>query len=1025
MANGYETAVPDMTPEQYWGTNANRELGILPQAAATLDQVTPPVEVARMPSDVTGDNERMAELGKQPDVPLESGIGTWDYLLYKQRETGQDQFNFLAKRFGAENVRVNPMGKPVVRLNDPKTGKPVDRTVDPWEMDADTMAAFAAGGGLDIVMSALALRGGNPKAIAGQLGKVPLLGKVFKTGETALEKGLIGSAAFEGSKVGREALARAYDNPPVDPSSIGYNVGEGAKAALAATALTPLDALMGMGMVKLGQGAKWVWDAATGAKVAGPSEVAKRTIQGLGHKFAKETLPSRLGREGVEFWKNKGIDYKGTVGEMTDIPFFAKAEGYTEQHPAAAASILEQRAGNEESIREMQRYMLNKGTLRSDLEIANNGLMALKPVYEAADQTIDRGVEAAKGRVGAIVKGELAAEEASTQKKILNMFNVLTLPERGYGLLEDGTYLNQSASKTRDVFWGNVSKAYQDLYSHPKFSERILPTPADFISKLKDLKSKLPSIQETVENVGYDTYGNPIAVTSTETQPLKEFVPPGVLGKLNDFLKMEGKTIRLDDLKSIRTEINNSIKRSQPFGHTKEHFLEEMGTIVDDALQKGIDTIGDPGLRAAWDNAVGTYKAGISKFRDKLLARLWAHPEEVAVDNAALFKSIEASPARYEAMVNFFGKGSEAHRAFQETAIKKMLSESLADGSGATVEIGDLIRRAKALSDKNGSLFKDMFPGNSYERLADFVKSRQELEQAAGGITKALEGEVSLKDLAKVATGKFPVGREIADMQRLELQRKKLYQNAFVKKFISREIGVESFNPEDFTRALAESNLKDVDQVMSILESRGTPDTVADLRSKVLQTIFRKAQRPQTVEDAAREAVGDPTYMMSKEGLDKVLGTDEQREVYRRILGPRWEELGNLRKVLLLPAQKAERAKGVGILAGGQATGGAIRALMNPLAKGAGELSGFAKYKLAGILMSRDWAAELAKSMNKPLPPPIIGKPLSQPALSALITSSTFLNQMAREFKDPMTRLQVMSTLKLMAGQENQSQENQ
>lgn len=86
----------------------------------------------------------LESLGKLPGVPLQEGVDTWTYLQYKARKNVEDQVRFLGKKFGEENVRINEMGKPVVRMVNPETGKPEDHTVDPWEMNMQSVAAFMA-----------------------------------------------------------------------------------------------------------------------------------------------------------------------------------------------------------------------------------------------------------------------------------------------------------------------------------------------------------------------------------------------------------------------------------------------------------------------------------------------------------------------------------------------------------------------------------------------------------------------------------------------------------------------------------------------------------------------------------------------------------------------------------------------------------------------------------------------------------------------------------------------------------------
>lgn len=1001
MAEDYiQSAKPTLSPDQFGLDPAS----LAPTSPEELSRQSERFEQGRLHVETDAPSEEMVRLGKRLGVPLESGIDTADYLAYKARATPEEQVNWLAQRFGAENIRFNPMGKPVIQTFDPKSGKPIDRTVDPFDIEPKSVAGFAIENAAPMLATAAALKGGNPAAIASRLQKVPLLGRMLGGGATTLGKAIIGSSAFEAAKAAQGMGVRAYDKPPIDLDSIGYNVKEDISQAVKGAAMVPVDVLGEMAMVKGGEATRWAHSLMTGQPVPTPVEAGIRTIQNVSRKFAKETEASELGREGMAFWekeaKAKGqpeLKAKPTFGMVTDIPFFAKAWGYMTKHAAGASAGEAAKAAWDESLRAQQRYMLSQGNLRALEDIGRDGLMALKPAYDAAEQSLARETATTKGAI-----------QDSIQKRVLDLFNAQTLPKMGYPFVETGAYLNSSASKTRDVWWGKVADLYNQVYSHPAAAQRF-DSPSSFISRLKQIKSELPSTENRVSEIGFDAYGSPIEITKTEQEPLKEFVPEGVLSKLNGLLKTEGGTTSIADLKAIRTEINNSIKRSQATPGVKDHFLGEMASAVDDALQNGIDTIGDPQLRSAWNAAVGEYKGGIGKFKNKLLAKMWAHPEEVAVDNGALFNSIENSPGRYQAVKDFFGNDGEGTRAFRQSVVKRMLSDSLADGSATTVNLPTLISQAKALASKNGQLFRDIFGADAskFQRL-----------EVEGGLTKALEGDVDVSALHDLVNGKVPNAQQFRKLIQVEKTRKKLYQNQVVQPFVRGEQGISTLEPEEFVRNLSESNLSDVSKVMTTLENSGQQKYIEDVRVKVLQSMFRKAQRQATAEDYARMTKGDPTFLVSTEGLNKVMGTDEQKAVYQRVLGPeQWTRLENYLKETLLEKQYLERASQAGFIASASSTSAGIKGVLEPTTKGASELSNFAKYKLLALMMSRPAGVKALSSLGKPLPPPIIGQgPLPQNAMAALLTSGQFLDALAREFTDPMTRFQVQTWLKRHAG---------
>lgn len=1045
MPAAIEPAVPDLTPEEFSqdlatpGQGTNLPITLTPATDAVLKRETARFEAGRSTLETGTPTGTLARLGKEPGVPLESGVDPWTYLQYRAREDSEDQMRFLSRKYGEENIRINELGKPVVRTIDPKTGKPIDRTVDPFDLDITSPLAMGrevlpiaatglvVGGGnakaatmLESLAKSIAatdtatasyltakaasIRMGNPEKIAGALSKIPGFSRFASAGESWLFKSLLGASTYEAVKAVQDAGMQAYDRPTIDLTGIiGHHAAQ-----------VPLDVTMDAAAIGGTKTVDWAMSLLSGKPTPTPVESLRRVISGAISKTASETEQTKLGKQAMDYFAAEGVPYKPTIGEISNLPAVAKTEEYLGQQASGATAVKRRQAISEESNRAIQRYIREPGTLPLDEEVGRRGTAALSEAYQAADDFIKRESADAAERLN-----------QTAQKRLLDYFSLTKLPERGYPWPETGDMLTSMGNKSRDAWTGSVSSKYAAVYNHPDASIRNFSGDAlaDYARKTKD--QLISAVNET-EKVGYDAYGSPVAMIGTERVPLKSLDITGVIPILDDLSKLKGSELSVLDLKHARTAINDQINRSLALTDTRSHFLNEIADEIDGQLQKSIDAIsqqqkssigtvsaggpipagaGIDTLRSLWDDAVSTYRDGVGKFKDKLIAPLWAKPDEMLVRNDAFMTQLMGSDARYKALVNFFGEGSDAVNGFRDTVKKKLFADNLS-GDGRTVDAAALLKRIQGMATQTPQLYNDVIQGQ-YDNIFRDAK-----------ISGAVTGRIDLEDLdALMRSNPHPGFADYEHLASMEAARGKLYQNAVVKKFIKGDPSTPPINPEDFVRYLPQSNVRDVNQVMSIIESSGDPDLLNQLRRKTLQDIFYKASRNASSLDIAAQRRGDNTFIVSLDGLQKVLATDEQKAVYKRILGPdKFEQLENYVDLQHLPAQRRERARGTGLLASGESTSALLGAITNPLAKAGSTITEWAKLKALSVLISTDWGVDTLKALEKTPGPPIIGSKLPQTLTSSIITSQPFVKAMAQEFTDPFVRFQVMSYLKRMSG---------
>lgn len=1032
MPAAIEPAAPDLTPEEFSqdlatpGQGTNLPITLTPATDAVLKRETERFEAGRSTLETGTPTGTLARLGKEPGVPLESGVDPWTYLQYRAREDSEDQMRFLSRKYGEENIRINELGKPVVRTIDPKTGKPIDRTVDPFDLDITSPLAMGrevlpiaatglvVGGGnakaatmLESLAKSIAetdtatasyltakaasIRMGNPEKIAGALSKIPGFSRFASAGESWLFKSLLGASTHEAVKAVQDAGMQAYDRPTIDLTGIiGHHAAQ-----------VPLDVTMDAAAIGGTKTMDWAMSLLSGKPTPTPVESLRRVISGAVAKTASETEQTKLGKQAMDYFAAKGVPYKPTIGEISNLPAVAKTEEYLGQQASGATAVKRRQAISEESNRAIQRYIREPGTLPLDEEVGRRGTAALSEAYQAADDFIKRESADAAERLN-----------QTAQKRLLDYFSLTKLPERGYPWPETGDMLTSIGTKTRDTWSGSVKAKYEQVYSHPDAIQRTF-SGADLAAYATKTKEQMVSAVNESKIVGYDSAGLPVTMSGTERVPLRTLDISGVIPILDDLSKLKDTDLSVLDLKHARTAIQEHINHSLALTDTRNHFLTEIADEIDGQLQRAIDASPSSDLRGLWDDAVKTYKEGVGKFKDRILAPLWAHPDEMIVDNGRFMTQLMGSDARYKALVNFFGEGSDAVNGFRDTVKKKLFADNLS-GDGRTVDAAALLKRIQGMATQTPQLYNDVIQGQ-YDNIFRDAK-----------ISGSVTGRIDLEDLdALMRSNPHPGFADYEHLASMEAARGKLYQNAVVKKFIKGDPSTPPINPEDFVRYLPQSNVRDVNQVMSIIESSGDPDLLNQLRRKTLQDIFYKASRNASSLDIAAQRRGDNTFIVSLDGLQKVLATDEQKAVYKRILGPdKYEQLENYVDLQHLPAQRRERARGTGLLASGESTSALLGAITNPLTKAGSTITEWAKLKALSVLISTDWGVDTLKALEKTPGPPIIGSKLPQTLTSSIITSQPFVKAMAQEFTDPFVRFQVMSYLKRMSGMSTEPEES-
>lgn len=948
---------------------------LLPNATAAANLLGATQSVVNAPP-VLGDTRRRQQaLGEEPGVPFhEEGLSTWTDLMAKSQANAEERVKYLARRFGANNVRINDFGDPVVRITNPDTGKPEDYPLNPRQLTLNSVTSLARFAP-DIAGGLLGMMAAGPKA------------GVFK-------KALLAAIGSESGGAGREIVAGAATRPLAQ-------VGETPVQASIVQHLenVPADVLAELGLVGLVKGGQFAAGLARGNI---PNPIAGTAL----------TTPARpeFTKAGVEASRQlqsmTGIDPNLRPSESTGIPLMAMLEQYMERKPAGAAPQIAAGEAREQASKAIQNWMVDPTTLASDEEIGRRGLAALQRTVEPFEKDVALakfGVEAeAKGaeRLAGPARAAAQAGEASRQTAdILTKMRVSSIPDQGVDLSAAGDMLRGKAVAMRDEFKAKADELYNAFFDHPLAKEPVVG--GEHLKEAIDaLRADLPKVRKTVtEPTGVvDATGAPITREAERDIPITTPIRPR-LDELSDKLT-DGK-VSINDLKQIRTDIDNAIKTGEAIPGVKEGRLKATYGAVTDAINAGLAEIKDPELSRLWKDATSFYRANVDKFEEKNVARLFREADQSAsVGNAGFAKRAMTDPDVYGALKQFYGTTSPEMVAFRATVKNKTLSDAL--GAGGLVDGANLTRLLKTMKDNQPALFKDVFAG----RGNDFLRAAEQLG--------SWQQKVPIEEIDKLLTSKTP-GAPSVKLIALEAAQRRLnqeYQNEIVNKFLRGNLPAAELQPDKFVSSLPQAKLSDVREVMTRLE-REAPDVAEQVRRKSVQNLLSEARRTATPTDAMAKLRGEPGDLVSGVGLHNALGSGDQLAKYQSLLGDLYEPLRLYAQQELLGEERRRVAAGVGMLAPGSAMNMLVKALTpwEGHDKGKGlvlELGGLARDKVLSIALAND-------SVRRWLTSPYALKEAPR-AVKMAILSEPFLKGLKQEFGDTGAFAHTLAVLKSSFG---------
>lgn len=974
----------DLTPDQAAQLvgprpGASAPAPLLPRAQSELDatssvtsQNAPPAMPPKVP-------EWERHLGATDDVPFHpEGLDVWTDLMAKSRENTDDQIRYLAKKFGAQNVRLNEYRQPVVRIKNTDTGKMEDYPLDPHQLTVKSLTSLARFAP-DVALSMLAVEAGGPMAARSGVARTAL-------------RALLGGAGAETAGVLKNIGTQMADRPLADV--------EVTKPLVQHLEQLPADVATDLGLAGIIKGGQIAGMLASG-KV--PNPIAGSALLAP----AKPELTTEGVAAAARNQARSGIYPALRGSEITGIPFHAMLERYLERLPAGASPQVAASTKREQAAKALQRWMIDPSTLATDEEVGRRGLNALKKTVQPYEEAVTTAEAALKGEEEAgkaAMKGEVEAAKQTAQDrltgaeqaKLLSNFRVKDIPDRPLPYQDAGEMLRKGFLDARDAFWEKANALYDKFFDHPKATAPLVS--GDTLKRsIDDLRKSLPKVvKETTDEAGQ-------AVT-TEVP----FSTP-VRSRLDELSeKLSGGKVSINDLKQVRTDIDNAIKTGEAIPGVKEGRLKQTYAAITDAINKGLGEIKDPELSQAWREARDFYKSNVDRFTEKNVARLAKEADQASsVGNRQFAMNAITSEDSYTALRDFYGLKSPEMMGFRDLVKKKLLQDSI--GSGETIDGNSLVRALQNLRSSNGQLYKDTFAGKGNQ----FIKGAEMLGTFQRDLPLDQVEKILSEASSRFASSPSMAGR-LAALQTAQKNLNKQYQNQIIGKFLKGDLPAADIHPEKFVSSLPDAKLSDVQDVMARLESEA-PDVAEQVRRKSVQNLLQKARRTPQPQDTMAKLQGEPGDLVSGTGISEALGKGDQLEKYKVLLGDLYDPLVDYAKTELLGEERLRVAQGVGMLAPGSAVNSLIKALTPWEAKrGNGmmkELSGLARDKIFSILVTKPEVQKFLLSPHRPAD--------MQNVIKTAIISEPFLRGMKEEFKDDGDLHHALSVLKTWVHSDN------
>lgn len=684
-------------------------------------------------------------------------------------------------------------------------------------------------------------------------------------------------------------------------------------------------------------------DGVAATTLAGVGKAGTKVLEGLvGFPLFTKVGSTATSEAAAALEASQGVKYPLTPGQESEANILLRGENILGSRPGSAGVMDAYMKGQQAAEQELRRRFHGLPATMTDEELSNilprsdqvgeNALRQLGTVAEQLSDDVDRAAQTV----------------AATGTKEVQTLAGVNL-EQQLSATQVGANARQRVTSEFDAFHEAMGKRYQDFLSQPEIRSRTVSG------------NELAARARNVENEFV-----PKARQGVVTQPLEGFVPPKFRTALDELKGLKGRTVSINDLKRIRTALDNNIKEGIAIPGTDVAQFQGLRDAVDKSISsalEGMDKLSaaykDTALLTVWNKLGTDYAAGMSRFdRMGIREMLVKEGESGSLGNTEITERIMGNSAkaldRYNEYKAFFGANSPEFQALQQTAKEQVLGSSIAGGSpyinGAKL--------ASNLDNMRPEVAKELF-GTSKDELYKIG----EVLQAAGA--KRLD----LKELQAAAQGKSLSASAVQNLIDAEEVRTVVYNNSLIKAAAKGTLGAERIQPSTFASRVMSMDTTEAAKVWSALSDR--PTLQKDVRALVIENLWSDVQagilNNKRVSSALIEqALGDKAHQTT---LGLILGEDTLQG---------FKQLANVTR---------SRDFAMGAFKGGLAAQSDIQKLL--FQSDAGEIKQLAVRYLLGTLYSgplRRSVVNLFTSQDR-----------SQ-FLNALIASEPFLNETVRRF---------------------------
>lgn len=778
--------------------------------------------------------QNFVERNVQSGVPLDTDVGIPTWEYF------QTKLNRLKE--GQVNYLKGIYGEENVRLAD--TGEPIVRIVDSGT--------------------------GKPKDITLAPDKMSL--------RDAADLG-----EFGGQIIGGFLAAKKGDVRGIAPNilniarmSIGSEIGGGVQD-VSTRAYQGQDILWGE--VFKSRGANIPLDFGGGLFMAGAGKVLGKVISPFSDPMpAQFNLTEAKARLRAKY---PGIDLQNTPGELTGNTLLLRSEAFARQKPGSSGAFQRIVDAQNKAIQYIQDILTGKSTPQTAEETGQTALESIG----AKLAPLKSDIETMKKQVSAFATADI--REAAARATGLG-----AAPEKR----TLGQAFREAAYAARDA-WKKAS-GYEEFFSNPITQEENVSIQS-MSDKANEILKSMPSTEKrTSVPIGIvDERGIPIMRDEAGREVWKEFIPERVLARLQRIASSPDAKLSLDQLKQMRTEVDDDILTGQAVPGVRNVHLKQIRTMLTDAMNEAVDSFGDPALTSEWKRINKAYAENVPRFEQKGIAEMFRDPQNPNWrGNNQLVQDAIDNPDIYAEYVKFFGASSPVVKGLQRTVAEDVLGTSSNPLNGL-IDGKTFINNLKALVKKSPEMAKDAFgpdTQNLYSIASAETAATVGERDRAGMLIRSINGKVDLGDLQDLLQSGNPTAQKLVDLVSAQNNLATAFRNSIKKTIAEGGPLGEKINPSDFVNYFSrQGEPKDIKEVMAMLADR--PDITESIRRQTLLDILGRARSS----DALKHEFGKAGTLTAKD-LEEAMGLTgrggaTQVERYRSILGDdTWQDLTDI-----------------------------------------------------------------------------------------------------------------------------------